>query len=85
MIYLIGPCKIRRQGHYYYLILKSVATIDPDTGCSEMVKYNNKHAYTMGNIVYKAWLCRHPRPTIITYDCGNEFIGCEFKNGLIKN
>ena len=31
------------------------------------------------------WLYRYPRPTIITYDRGNEFFGHAFKNNLIKN
>ena len=29
-------------------------------------------------------LCRYTRPTIITYDRGNEFLGHAFKNYLIK-
>ena len=31
------------------------------------------------------WLCRYPRPMIITYNRGNEFLGHVLKNDLIEN
>ena len=30
-------------------------------------------------------LCKYPRPKIITYDLGNEFLGHEFEKNLIQN
>ena len=32
----------------------------------------------------QTWLCRYPRPTIFTYNRGNEFLGHAFKNDLIE-
>ena len=59
--------------------------IDPETGWFEIIKYNDKHADTIENLVQKMWLYRYPRLTIITYDRGNEFFGHAFKNDLIQN
>ena len=53
--------------------------IDPETGWSKITKYNNKQTDTITNLLYQMWLCRYPRRTIITYYCGNEFLGHEFK------
>ena len=50
-----------------------------------MVHYNYKQADTIENLVEKTWLCRYPRPTIITYDCGNKFLGHAFKNDVTEN
>ena len=50
-----------------------------------MLKYNDKHAANIDNIVDQYWLCRYPRSTIITYNHGNEFLGHVFKKHLIKN
>ena len=59
--------------------------IEPATGWLEIVQYNYKHAATIANLVEQLWLCRYPRPTIITYNFRNEFLGHEFKNDIIKN
>ena len=56
----------------------------PAIGWFEIVQYNDKPAATIENLVDQTWLCRHPRPTIITYYCGNEFPGYTLKNNLIK-
>ena len=56
--------------------------IDPTTGWSEIVQYNDKHADTTSNLVQKGYLCIYLRPTIITYDHGNELLGHSFKNYL---
>ena len=68
---LIGPYKIRREGHDETLVLKALTMIDPETGWFEIVRYNDKQAATIANLVGKTWLCRYPRPKIITYDRGN--------------
>ena len=57
--------------------------IDPATGWFEIVQYNYKQAATIANLVEQMWLCIYTRPTIITYDCGNEFIVHLFRNNLI--
>ena len=53
--------------------------IDPTTGWLEIVQYNNKEDATIENLVEQTWLCRYPRPKIITYDRGNEFLGHALK------
>ena len=59
--------------------------IEPATRWFEILKYNEKRAATISNLVEKTWLCRYPRPTIIMHDRVNEFLGHTFKNDLIEN
>ena len=59
--------------------------IYPATDWFEIVWYNDKQAATIANLVEQTWLCIYPRPTIVTFDQGNEFLGHAFKNELIKN
>ena len=59
--------------------------IDPATGWFEIAEYDNKQSATIADIVEQVWLSRYPRPSIVTYDQGNEFIGHAFKNNLMKN
>ena len=58
--------------------------IDPVTGWSEVVRYDDKRAITIANLVETMWISRYPRPIEITYDQGSEFIGHEFRNYLIE-
>ena len=58
--------------------------IDLATGWFEIVQYNDKHASTIENLVEKTLLCIYERPTIITYDRVNEFLGHTFGNNLSK-
>ena len=81
---LIGPYKIKREGHDEPLVLKALTMIDPATGWFEIVQYSDKTAANIANLVEQTWLSRYPRPTIITYDKGNEFLGHAFKNELIQ-
>ena len=39
----------------------------------------------MENLLDKSWFFRYPRPTIVTHDHRNEFLGHTFKNYLIEN
>ena len=59
--------------------------IDPATGRFEIIQYRYKQAATIANLVYQTCSCRYPRPTIITTDIVNEFLGHGFKNDWIKN
>ena len=59
--------------------------IDPATNWFEIAKYDNKKAATIADLVEQTWLARYPRPSIITYDKGKEFLGHAFKNSLISN
>ena len=58
--------------------------VDSEIGWFLIVQYNDKQSNTIANLVYQTWFCRYPRPTIITYDQGNKFLGHAFKNDLIK-
>ena len=42
--------------------------IDPVTGWFEVVRYYDKRAITITNLVETTWLSRYPRPIEITYD-----------------
>jgi hypothetical protein len=48
-----------------------------------MRQISSKHAYVVANEVELAWLTRYPRPSIITYDRGTEFMA-EF-SAMVKN
>ena len=54
------------------------------TGWFEILQYNDKQDATIENLFEQTWLCRYPRPTIIMYDRGNEFLGHTFKNHPIE-
>ena len=83
-VYIIGPCKIRIEGHDDPVILKNLTIIYPETRWFGILKYNGKEAATISNLVEKTCLCRYHLPIIITYNQGNEFLGHRFKNNLIK-
>jgi len=76
---LIGEHKTRRKDGAM-LKMKALTMIDPATGWFEIVQYDDKRAITIANLVEQQWLTRYPRPSLITYDRGSEFIGHEFKN-----
>ena len=60
--------------------------IEPATGCFEIIRYKDKHADIISNLVEQTWLCRYPRPTtIILYDQRKEMLGHKLTNSLIKN
>ena len=58
--------------------------IDPATGWFEIVECDDKRSITIANLFEKTWLARYPRPSLITYDKGSEFIGHDFKT-TVKN
>ena len=58
--------------------------IYPVTRWFEVVRYDDKRAIPIANLVETAWLSIYPRPTKITYDQGKEFIGNEFRKPLIE-
>ena len=55
---IIVPYKVRRKGRYH-LILKSITIIDPVTGWSEIMQYNNKKAMVISILVETTWLVRY--------------------------
>ena len=84
LVDLIVSNKIRRKGHDGPLILKELTMIYLATGWFEIVRYNDKQAATISNIVEQQCLCRHPCPTIFTYDRGTKFLGHAYKNDQIE-
>ena len=59
--------------------------IYPETGWFEIIQKKDKQASTISNLGDKIMLCRYPRPTIIKYGRGNEFLSHTFKIDLLKN
>ena len=41
--------------------------IDPVTGWFEVLRYDDKRAITIANLVETTWISRYPRPIEITY------------------
>ena len=82
---IIGPYVIRCKGKKENLDLKAVTMFDPVTGWFEVVRYEDKTAITIANLLETAWLCRYPRTIEITYDQGKEFNGNEFRKSLIED
>ena len=78
---LIGPYKLNKQKGVKPL--RAVTMIDLATGWFEVREIDTKHAYNVANAVELAWLTRYPRPNIITYDKGTEFLA-EFAK-MVKN
>ena len=82
LVDIIVPYKIRGKGHDKPLVLKSLTTIDPETGWFEIVQYNDKQAVKIEKPAEKTWLYRYPLPTIVTYGRGNELLAHAFKNDI---
>ena len=68
----------------WLLHTKALTMIDPANGWYKIVRYNDKQSATIANLVEQAWLCRYPRPAIITYNHGNELLDHAFKNYIIE-
>mgnify|MGYP002063500018 FL=1 len=77
---LIGPYKIAQKGKKKPLKLQALTMIDPATGWFEIVEYNDKKSITIANLMEMTWLSRYPRPSLIQYDQGSEFIGNDFRS-----
>lgn len=45
----------------------------------EMIPLSNMTARTAATALDQQWLCRYPRPEVVVYDNGNEFLGKEFQ------
>ena len=83
LVDLIGPYRIRGKGYDEPLILKALTMIDPATRWFEILRYDDKQASAIANLLDQTWLCRYPCPTIITYT-GEMNLGHAFKNDLIE-
>ena len=59
--------------------------INPATNWFKIAEDDDKKAATIADRVEQMWLARYPRPSIITYDKGKEFLGHVFKNSLIRD
>jgi hypothetical protein len=83
---LIGPYNIKSNVKGVKIPpLKCVTMIDPATGWFEIKQYDDKKSITVANIVEQEWLTRYPRPSLITLDCGSEFIGQDFRDMCVND
>ena len=64
--------------------LWALTAIDEATTWPEIVRIKEKSSLNISRKFDRAWLCRYPRPTRITFDNGGEFLGKEFQE-LIKS
>ena len=69
-VYLIGPYVIWRKLKKENFHLKSVIMIDPVTEWFEVLRFDDKRAITIANLVETTWLSKYPRPIEINYDQG---------------
>ena len=53
--------------------------IDPATRWFERIKYKDKKAATIENLVGKTWICRYPRPKKIHMTLGMNYLVMHFK------
>ena len=60
----------------------AVTVIDDATTWPEVVNLEGKTAYHLARKFDSQWLCRYPRPKVVVFDNGGEFIGREFQELL---
>ena len=67
-VYLIGTYDILLRGNKENLHLKAVTMIYTVTVWFEVLRYDDKRARTISNLVETMWLSRYHTPIEITYD-----------------
>jgi RNase H-like domain found in reverse transcriptase/Reverse transcriptase (RNA-dependent DNA polymerase)/Integrase zinc binding domain/Retroviral aspartyl protease len=70
---LIGPYTVKRAKKDP-LNLWAVTMIDPATGWLEIKEIPNKKAITIAETVEQVWLTRYPKPQVLNFDRGSEFM-----------
>ena len=60
----------------------AVTVIDDATTWPEVVQLEGKTAYHLARKFDSQWLCRYPRPKMVVFDNGGEFVGREFQELL---
>ena len=60
----------------------AVTVINDATTWPEVVNLEGKTAYHLARKFDSQWLCRYPRPKVVVFDNGGEFIGREFQELL---
>lgn len=79
---LVDPYELNKQKGVKPL--RAVMMIDQTPGCFEVREIDTKHImHNVAEAVELGWLMYYPRPNIITYDKGTEFLA-EFAK-MIKN
>ena len=48
----------------------------------EVARVANNKAWYIAKVFDNTWLCRYPRPKLVVFDNGNEFLGEEFQELL---
>jgi hypothetical protein len=85
-INLAGPYNIKSNVKGVKISpLKCVTMIDPATGWFQIEQYDDKKSITVANIVQQEWLMHYPQPSLITLDCGSEFIGQDFRDMCVND
>ena len=79
---LIGPWTINTDNKTF--TLQALTIIDTDTNLTEATPIHNKTSANIASKFENVWLARYPKPTRCIHDNGNEFIGVEFQNMLLK-
>ena len=76
---------MRRKGMEEKLHLKSLTMIGTIIGWFQVLRYDDKRAITITNLVETTWLSTYPRPIETTYYQGKVFIVHEFRKYLIED
>jgi hypothetical protein len=85
-INLIGPYYIKSNVKGVKIPpLKCVTMIDPATGWFKIKQYDDKKSITVTNIIEQEWLTHYPQLSLITLDCGSEFIGQDFRDMCVND
>lgn len=71
---LIGPYTVKRSKQQEPLKLWAITMIDPATGWLEIKEIPNKEASTIAETVEQVWLTRYPKPQVLNFDRGTEFM-----------
>ena len=81
-----GPWKIevqcRKPRKSMTREIHAVTMIDDATTWPEVVPLQGKTAYHLAKKFDAQWLCRYPRPKMVVFDNGGEFVGREFQELL---
>jgi hypothetical protein len=70
---LIGPYTLKRVKKDP-LNLWAVTMIDPATGWLEIKEVPKKKDITIAETVEQVWLTRYPKPQVLNFDRGSEFM-----------
>eukprot|EP00978_Attheya_sp_CCMP212_P008885 scaffold20909_cov114-Attheya_sp.AAC.1 len=79
------PSKEALQTYPMPMLPVAVASIDPVTNLTELIRIDGKTATHIGAKFEQGWLSRYPRPMQCIHDNGGEFTGEHFQLRLQTN